>query len=174
LNKVVLFSPANGVGYLDTVDKIALWLSVFRRISPHRTGKIIAALLASGVEFISKMPGLEDMKPDSLAIKDIMAAKPNNPNMTYKNIISDWDISLNESKFKRVLGWLDVKIKKHLGEQHDWVVGCEYQKLYPKKAKQDQEPKINSIHCKYLQKNYSKRNGQIVDTHKIILDFLTN
>lgn len=172
LRHVVLFSPANGVGYLQTADNIATWLSVYRRISPRKTGKIVASMLTAGVTFIKEMPGLKDMHPNSPTLKKILNAEQNNPNTTFKNVVSDWHISLNESRFRRVLGWLDVKIKSHLGEEHDWVVGCINQRMYPKFARQDKEATINSIHCKYLEKNYSKRNGSFVDTQKIILDFL--
>lgn len=171
VKKVMMFSGANGVGWFDTGAKIATLLSIWKKMTPGVGGKVILAFFQFSADFFLKQKACVEMKPGTPALKDLLALNPQ-PECLFFNVISDWDKELVSGKKRKVFSIaIDFAIKGSLGQEHDWVVGLESQKLYFSHSnyRSKQPLRIKGVHCKYFDKTYAKP-----ITHPIIQDFFAD
>ncbi|HLP54683.1 MAG TPA: hypothetical protein VK151_06630 [Fluviicola sp.] len=168
VKKVMMFSGANGVGWFNTGAKIATLLSIWKKLTPGVGGKVILAFFQFSADFFLKQKACVEMKPGTNELKDLLAMNPQAECMFF-NVISDWDKELaNDKKHKVFSIALDFAIRGSLGEEHDWVVGLESQKLYFSHGnyRSKQPVRIKGVHCRYFDKTYAKP-----VTHPIIQSF---
>lgn len=164
VNKIIVFSAANGVGYFKYASYVPKGLSVLKKTLPSTAGKIITALAQYSAEYFLSMPGSQQMTPESEILEKVLNSEFNNSEIVFKPIGADWDKSLLNPSFKRFASrTLDVTISSMLGREHDWVVGLDEQIKIKKNA---EEIKIKSMHVKNFDHNYTNPN-----THNIINDF---
>ncbi len=177
IGKVVTFSAANGCAYLSTGHKVGLFLSVMKQIVPSIGAKIFLALAQQSVQWILKRPGLSQMDPNGPFLKDLLNRKQINPDITFAPVVSDWEPLLIKGCCIQIkthtFTLLDKIIKNELGTDHDWVIGCDNQRITPHGVKTKGPYEMLSIHCRYLESNYSHdKSGKALDTHKLLKDIL--
>ncbi|MES2554663.1 MAG: hypothetical protein V4604_00855 [Bacteroidota bacterium] len=168
VKKVMMFSGANGVGWFNTGSKIATLLSIWKKVTPGVGGKVILAFFQFSADFFLKQKACVEMKPGTTELKNLLALNPQSECMFF-NVISDWDKELADGSGHKVFSIaLDFTIRGSLGEEHDWVVGLESQKLYFSHANYRSKPpvRIKGVHCRYFDKTYAKP-----VTHPIIKGF---
>jgi len=164
VDKTIVFSAANGVGYFKYASNVPKGLSVLKKSLPSTAGKIITALAQYSAEYFLSMPGSQQMTPESDILEKVLKTEFRNADIVFKPIGADWDKSLLTPSFKRFASrTLDVTISSMLGREHDWVVGLEEQLKIKRNA---EEIKIKSMHVKNFDYNYTNPN-----THNIINDF---
>lgn len=182
IRRVIMFSAANGCGYVKTGENIGTLLGIFRRISHDMSSKLILAFAQQSVNWVISNPGLAQMHPESELLSKILNGTPNNANTEFINVISDWDsklIRVRCAALKRAPSiLLDTIIKGSLGKKHDWVIGCDSQRLMPIKAVKKNEIEIISMHGKYLDLNHVLRKELLAykgfNTHEMLVEQLTN
>ncbi len=165
IDKVIMFSGANGVGWFKVGKQIARGLSILKSLSTPGSGKIILAFLQFSSDFFLKQKACIEMSPDSKELEDLLSLKPQSK-AKFLNIVSDWDSSLVDGNVARTLaGVLDFAIKGALGNEHDWVVGTNNQRKYflHNEANTEEPLKIVSMHCMYFNLNFTHAN-----THDLI------
>lgn len=163
---------ANGVGYFDTGRSIARFLSLLRSFFAA-DGSVLAAGVAAlaqfSAEYFLSMPGCQQMTIGNPRLTDIITKAPTaaNKDMVIQPIVGDWDPSLvaSENLIKRLLErGLDALTKRALGEQNDWVVGTDKQKIAPPGAKPPIQ--VRSMHVRYLNSDICPDH-----VHQILWDF---
>lgn len=157
IQKVISFSAANGVDYFTSAEKICDFLSVWKKIASGSFLKVILALTEYSAKFFLELPGCQQMKPGSNSLKTILNTELHQDDTRFYLFVSDW-------KYKNSRGWLfkragalvlDFGISKILGNEHDWVVGCDSQRKVPKKAVIAEIKLLDSMHCKYFDLDYT-------------------
>lgn len=163
MKKVLMFSAANGCGYFTTGRMISAGLSFWKRSASGPAAKVVLALLQLSADYILKQPGavLMTINHPKQVLESILASKPNNPNLVYKCIVSDWDNCLlgDTPWMKRAVNTaLDAVIKVNLGAQNDWVIGCEQQQRVPQRSHALRAPSEyrKAMHGQYLRTNYTR------------------
>jgi hypothetical protein len=156
-----MFSAANGCGYFTTGRLISAGLSLWKKSASGPAGKIVLALLQLSVDYILKQPGavLMSINHPKKVLDSILSAKPNNPNLVYKCVVSDWDSCLlGQSTWLKRTGnvTLDVIIKANLGAKNDWVIGCQRQEIIPQHSVALRAPTEyrRAVHGRYLELSY--------------------
>lgn len=160
LNKVMMFSAANGCGYFRVGSYLSKGLSAWKKSASGVVGKIILAIAETSVEFVLQLDGCRDMTPRNMGnstLDVILSKRPNNRNTIYKNVVADWNKSLHDKFWAKL--WrtpTDLVIKAALGWRHDWVIGCKSQELVPdhSRSKRVRQLDVRSIHGGYLNKEY--------------------
>lgn len=181
ISRVVMFSAANGCGYVKTGENIGTLLGIFRKITPGMTTKLILAFAQQSVDWVVSNPGLAQMHPESKLLHTILNSDPNNPNTEFINVISDWDSKLIKARCaalkKAPSILLDTMIKGSLGKTHDWVIGCDSQRIIPKKSIYKNQIEIISLHGKYLDVGHVLKKELLAyrrfDTHQMLIEQLT-
>jgi hypothetical protein len=180
LNKVMMFSAANGSGYFRAGKYISKGLSLLKKSSSGVGGKVIFGLMQMSADFFLQLPGCKDMTPrgeGKSTLDAILIKQPNNANTEYKNIVADWNMSLNDTILNKI--WktpADMAIKLALGWKHDFVIGCKCQKIVPDESRNNRAPimEVRSIHGGYLNKKYIQdKNGTEFDIHQEITNYLS-
>lgn len=163
---------ANGVGYFDTGRSIARFLSLLRAFFTA-DGSIlasgVAALAQFSAEYFLSQPGCQQMTIGNQRLTDIITKAPTaaNKDMVIQPIVGAWDASLvaSENLIRRLLErGLDALTKHPLGEQNDWVVGTDKQRIAPPGAKTPIQ--VRSMHVRYLNSDICPDH-----VHQILWDF---
>ncbi len=156
VNKVAHIACANGVGYFTPYGKgqINLILSLLKTVLSGlpAVGEILG-LFQFGVNASFNLPGFLQMTPGHQKLTTILSSKPSaiNTNAVFQTIVGDWDKKLVDGKLKRILATgADWEIRKILGEENDWVVGTNEQKLLPDGYYTNQPREVNTFHTNYL------------------------
>lgn len=148
-NRVLMFSPAHGCGYFKAGPFVNRGLSVLRLGLSATAGKMMLGYLQNSVQYFLEQPGAKMLHLNSAEVNHYLAAEQNNSQTQFINVIADWDKSLNPRnrwfKYHRARV-LDVLISGLLGRENDWVIGCEQQKLKPKKAKDGGNYLVHAVH----------------------------
>ncbi|MBI9069212.1 MAG: hypothetical protein JEZ09_18085 [Salinivirgaceae bacterium] len=173
IDKALLFSPANGVGYFDVGEKLATGLGILKKITGSTPGKYIFALLQFSAKFFLDQPGSQQMTFKSESLNKVIHLKPVVANSQYTAIINDWEKKLVKKGVKRVwMQTLDFTIKFMLGLKHDFVVGTKGQRNLPKAFEIDTKP-MASTHCKYFDQNQLRyRKGGVVNLSNFMRRYL--
>lgn len=183
MRKVLMFSAANGSGYFTTGKMISSGLSLWKKSASGPAGKVVLALLQLSVDYILRQPGavLMTINHKQKVLESILAAKPNNPALIYKCVVSDWHKDLvpkDKWLMRPATIVLDVVIKLNLGLKNDWVIGCQRQELVPVQSQQHRQPSEcrYSVHGAYLRMNYVLGPDYTVmsDPHVCIETFFEN
>lgn len=163
LNKVILFSAANGVGYFKKLENVPKFFSVWRKTAVGPFAKLILAFAQYSSEFFLQMPGSLQMKPDHPSLTSVLNIQMNDTRTEFILFVSDWKINnARGGLFKRSGAFMmDRSIRFFLGKEHDWVVGCVSQMLHPSNCPHVIKHKIDSMHCKYFDENYTISNPEI-------------
>lgn len=170
VERVIMFSGANGVGWFNVGRQIARGLSIMKYLSTPGAGKMILSFLQFSADFFLKQKACVEMTPDSDELKELLSLTPQ-ADTKFLNVVSDWDSSLPDMK---LIGKMDVVldliIKSALGKEHDWVVSTKNQRIYfsHTKAKTTKPLQIVSMHCKYFDLDFTHAN-----THEIIYNYLS-
>jgi hypothetical protein len=158
-NKVLMFSPANGVGYFTFGQHLSKFLSVYRKTVSGPYAKIVLAFAQFSADFFLSMPGCQQMtlkksNQSDGPLERVLKMEPNYPKTLYKTVVSDWEPTRG-SIFNRAASLvLDRAIALILGREHDWVVGCTSQRKLPIGSESAPQLNIDAMHTKYLDKNY--------------------
>ncbi len=160
VDKCLMFSPANGVGYFDLGEKIATGLSVLKKVTSGTPAKYIFALLQFSADYFMAQPGAKQMKFGSTRLKKVINSDLADTASKYTAVINDWEKTLIDNREKRF--WMKIAdgiVKLILGRKHDFVVGENGQKNLPEAFHVKQVP-MASTHCKYFGKGELQvRNG---------------
>jgi hypothetical protein len=163
VEKCLMFSPANGVGYFDLGKKIATGLGVLKKVTTGTPAKYIFALLQFSADYFMAQPGARQMKFDSARLKKVTSSQLADAGSKYTAVIDDWEKTLIHSRKKRF--WMKIAdgiVKLILGRKHDFVVGEKGQINLPE-AYHVNKVFMASTHCKYFGKGELKeRGGQVV------------
>jgi hypothetical protein len=161
MEKVLMFSAANGSGYFTTGKMVAKGITLWKKTASGPAAKIVLALLQLSVEFFLDQPGciLMTINHRLQVLEKILNARPNNPALVYKCVVSDWNYCLVKNERFWTKLWqtpLDTVIKISLGLEHDWVIGSKRQEIVPYQsaANQAQSEYRHSVHGRYLELNY--------------------
>lgn len=156
-NKIMLFSAANGVNYFRFAENIPKFLSLWQKTVSGPFLKVILTLAQFSSEFFLQMPGCEQMTPNHPKLTTILNRPPLSLNTKFISATSDWTFKNSRGNvFKRSGAYLlDKTVSLILGKKHDWVVGLESQLLLPKNAFREQLIQLDSMHCRYLDENYT-------------------
>jgi hypothetical protein len=171
IEKVLMFSGANGVGWFKVGKNIARGLSIMKRLSSPGAGKMILGFLQFSADFFLSQKACVEMTPGSKALNDLLSLTPQSRTV-FLNVVSDWDSDLvQEREIRRFFATgLDKVIQLALGREHDWVVGTKEQRIYfsHSNARTKEVIQIVSMHSHYFDLKYTYKN----DTHRIIREFL--
>jgi len=173
VDKALMFSPANGVGYFSAGDKLAVGLGILKRVTEGTVGKYIFALLQFSAKYFLDQPGSQQMTFGSKELKKVEKLKLANPNSKYTSVVNDWEKQLTDGWLKRA-GMIvaDNVIKLILGFKHDFVVGVKGQRNTPKAFDVNNVP-MASIHTKYFKKDFLHiRHGKTVILSHFIRKYL--
>lgn len=183
LNKVLMFSPAHGVGYFRCASLIPKTLSSMRRKMPSLTAKFILALLQLSSDYFLNLPGCRMMAPENLeksTLRSYLDAPLIQKDVKFKNVISDWNkhLVMNEKMLKRHGAWvLDKIMMACLGIEHDWVVGCEAQNMVMTEIEalglKESEQRMASVHGRYLDRTYTKqwKSSKSYNSHEMVKNY---
>jgi hypothetical protein len=150
VDKCLMFSPANGVGYFDVGEKIATGLGILKKVLSGRPSSYVLALLQFSAEYFLEQPGAQQMTFNSKELKKVTNAKLANKESKYTAVINEWQKILINKKGTRF--WMQIAdgiIKLMLGNEHDFVVGVKGQRNLPKQYNVTEIP-MASTHCKYF------------------------
>ena len=161
-NRVLMFSPAHGCGYFKAGPFVNKGLSVLRLGLSANAGKMMLGYLQNSVQYFLEQPGAKMLHVDSDEVKYCLSAEQNNPQTHFINVIADWDKSINPKsqwfKYNKSIV-LNALIQGLLGKENDWVIGCEQQKLKPKKAKDGGNYLVHSVHGGTYDNTHAKYRG---------------
>ena len=164
VDKCLMFSPANGVGYFEVGDKLATGLGILKKVMSGSPASYVFALLQFSADYFLEQPGAQQMTFGSEQLKKVVTAKLANSKSKYTAVIDDWEKILIDKKGKRF--WMQIAdgiVKLMLGRKHDFVVGETGQKNMPAKYNVNEVP-MASTHCKYFEKGELHiRHGDAVD-----------
>ena len=158
LNKVMMFSAANGCDLLRTAKNLDQVLSVAKKFASGSAWKYILAIAQFSVDKIRTQPGLQAMFPDSKELKGILDTRPNNV-VRFRGMVGDWIPELEPKRFLRTIyRGIDGLLWLSFRDKHDWVIGCSEQrkKLTDSNAKSDGNLEYFSTHGKYFVKNHAR------------------
>ncbi len=173
VDKALMFSPANGVGYFSAGDKLATGLGILKKVTEGTVGKYIFALLQFSAKYFLDQPGPQQMTFGSKELKRVEELSLANPNSKYTSVVNDWESQLTSGWLKKA-GMIvaDNVIKLILGFKHDFVVGVKGQRNTPKSFKVNNIP-MASIHTKYFNKDFLHiRHGKEVILSHFIREYL--
>lgn len=163
IDKCLMFSPANGVGYFDVGEKLATGLGILKKLTKGSPATYAFALLQFSSDFFLNQPGPQQMTFGSTRLNKVLNGTLANPNSKYTAVVNDWEKILIDKKSNRF--WMKIAdggVKLMLGAQHDFVVGINGQTNMPPKYKVKQVP-MASTHTKYFEKSeLHKREGDAV------------
>lgn len=183
LNRVLMFSPAHGVGYFRCASLIPRALSSLSRKMPSLTAKFILALLQLSSDYFLSLPGCRMMAPENLensTLRSYLDAPLVQNDVKFKNVISDWNKHLvdKENFLKRNGAWvLDKIMMACLGIEHDWVVGCEAQNVVMTQIEalglKESEQRMASVHGRYLDRTYTKhwKSSKSYNAHEMVKNY---
>lgn len=161
VRRMVNIACANGVGYFDTGRHIATFLSIYKTIALS-TGNLLTGIITGlaqfSAEYFLNQPGCQQMTIGNPRLDNIITKTPTtvNAQLRIQPIVGDWDASLvdNENLFKRLAErGLDLIIRQILGQQNDWVVGTDKQRIAPP-GYSNAPIQVRSMHVKYLNSDY--------------------
>jgi hypothetical protein len=157
INKIMLFSAANGVNYFKLGENICHFLSVWKKTASGPFLKVVLTLTEFSADFFLELRGCQQMTPGSDSLKLILNKEPHQTNAKFYLFVSDWKFQNARGRFFKRSGALilDFTISKILGKKHDWVVGCESQKKLPKNSNLAKIIHLNTMHCKYFDASYT-------------------
>jgi hypothetical protein len=157
INKIMLFSAANGVNYFQFGKTVCHFLSIWKKTATGPFLKVVLTLAEFSADFFLSLPGCQQMKPDSDRLKLVLNKKPHRAETHFYLFVSDWKFHISRGNFFRRSGalFMDFTIKQILGNEHDWVVGCSSQKKVPKDATLSKITLLDSMHCRYFDDSYT-------------------
>lgn len=173
VDKCLMLSPANGVGYFDLGDYLAKGLGILKRLNTGQPAQYIFALLQFSAKYFLDQPGAQQMTFGSKALTKVIDAKPVAKQSAYTAVINDWEKILVDKWLKRQgMKLADGAIKLVLGLKHDFVVGVKGQRNLPKAFSIDTKP-MASIHCKYFNKGeLHERDDKAIDLSNFMRRYL--
>lgn len=172
VDKSIMFSPANGVGYFDLGKGVSKGLSVLSKITKGNPAGYIFALLQFSADYFLEQPGCQQMTFDSDRLNKVKALSPVSRNSEYIAVVNDWHKFLIDKKGKRFwMSLADRVVRLFLGKEHDFVVGERGQLNLPSSFPVKKQY-MSSTHCKYFDKGelHFRDTKDEVDISKFILN----
>jgi|GEM_PF-1203430 len=174
VDKCLMFSPANGVGYFDAGELVAKGLKQLKRLNTGEPEWFIFALLQFSADYFLAQPGCKQMTFGSDELMSVVNSNLADQNSKFIAVVNDWEKYLIEEKVKRLLvRGSDMAVRCILGKMHDFVVGTKGQKNLPKAYNPTFVP-MASTHCKYFEKGQLRyrNDGEAVDLSVFMCKYL--